>query len=188
MSGLFQAGYVKTSIPIFHTIIPDYEEMNKYLKEVIIEHRQKFPEATKSNVKAWHSAWNTHEINPNFQPLIDLVLSACKFIDEGYYEARGFEYSLKELWAMMYEKDDWTKRHAHYPNDFAACYYVEVEPNSAPILFASKINDGINDDNEPYTLQPQNGLLAIWPGHLEHEIPKTLGKRMCVSMNIEHDV
>ena len=184
MTNLLQVGHAKTSIPIFHTIIHDYENINKSLKEIIIEHRQKFPEDTQSNVKAWHSAWNTHEINPKFQPLIEIVLNGCKFIDEGYNEGRGLKYFIKELWAMMYEKDDWTKRHAHYPTHFACCYYVEVEPNCAPIIFASKVNDGKNNDNEPFILQPKDGLLAIWPGHLHHEIPQTLGKRMCVSMNI----
>ena len=42
-----------------------------------------------------------------------------------------------------------------------------------------------NDNNQPLTLQPQNGMLAIWPAILHHEVPPTKGRRMCISMNID---
>ena len=46
-------------------------------------------------------------------------------------------------------------------------------------------NDGVNDKGGNLTLQPQNGMLAIWPSILHHEVPPTKGKRMCISMNID---
>ena len=44
--------HVSKPLPVFSTIFADHVEFNKYLKQVILEHRQKFPESTKSNVKA----------------------------------------------------------------------------------------------------------------------------------------
>ena len=44
---------------------------------------------------------------------------------------------------------------------------------------------GVHDNNQPLTLQPQNGMLAIWPAILHHEVPPTKGRRMCISMNID---
>ena len=75
--------YVSKPLPVFTIILENKVEFNKYLKEVILEHRQKFPETTKSNVKAWHSSWVTHKENPKFQPLADITLDACKFISAG---------------------------------------------------------------------------------------------------------
>jgi len=46
-------------------------------------------------------------------------------------------------------------------------------------------NDGVNDKGGNLTLQPKNGMLAIWPSILHHEVPPTKGRRMCISMNIE---
>ena len=86
---------------------------------------------------------------------------------------------------MMYEESDWTKRHSHFPSDYAAVYYVDVEPGSAPIIFENVVKDGVHNNNEPLILQPQNGMLAIWPAILHHEVPPTKGKRMCISMNID---
>ena len=177
--------YVPKQMAVFTTILDDHVEFNKYLKQVILEHRQKFPETIKSNVKAWHSSWVTHQENPKFQPLVDRVLDACKFISAGYYECDIVEYWVTNCWAMMYEDTEWTKRHSHFPSDFAVAYYVDVEPGCAPVIFENVVKDGVHDNNQPLTLQPQNGMLAIWPAILHHEVPPTKGRRMCISMNIE---
>jgi len=152
---------------------------------VILEHRQNNPETTKSNVKAWHSSWTTHKENPKFQPLIDRTLNALEFITAGYFEFKDIKYHVLNLWAMMYEETEWTKRHSHFPSDFAVCYYVDVEPDSSPVIFENVVKDSVNDDNKPLILQPQNGMLAIWPAILHHAVPPTKGRRMCISMNIE---
>ena len=86
---------------------------------------------------------------------------------------------------MMYEDTEWTKRHSHFPSDFAAVYYVDVEPGSAPVIFESVVKDGVNQDNQPLIVQPENGMLAIWPAILHHEVPPTKGRRMCISMNLD---
>ena len=182
---VFETQHVYKSIPIFTTILADHVEFNKYMKEVILEHRQQHPEDIKSNVKAWHSSWLTHEENPKFQPLVDRICGACKFISEGYFECQVTEYSILNLWAMMYEDGEHTIRHSHFPSDFSAAYYVDVEPGCAPVLFEVPQKDGVNDKCETLTLQPHNGMLAIWPAILHHEVPPTKGRRMCISANID---
>ena len=62
---------------------------------------------------------------------------------------------------------------------------MDVEEGCAPVIFESVQKDGLHDNNQPLTLQPQNGMLAIWPAMLHHEVPPTKGRRMCISMNIE---
>ena len=182
---MIEISHVYKAIPIFTTILEDYVEFNKYMKEVILEHRQNNPESTKSNVKAWHSSWETHKENPKFQPLVDRVTGAVKFLSAGYFQTQSLEFDVFNLWAMMYEEGEHTIRHSHFPSDFSAVYYVDVEPGCAPVLFEVPQNDGVNDKGGNLTLQPQNGMLAIWPSILHHEVPPTKGRRMCVSMNID---
>ena len=171
---------------IYKTIVDDYEEFNINLKDAILKHRELNPESNKSNVKAWHSSYHTHKINPHFQPLIDLTLGACNFISVGDFVGHAYDikYEVINLWTMMYEDSEWTTRHSHFPSTFSACYYVDVEPDCAPIIFESIQNDGVNDYNQPLEIQPENGMLLIWPSMLEHEVPPTKGKRMAISMNI----
>jgi len=178
--------HVSKPLPVFSTIFADHVEFNKYMKQVILEHRQKNPETTASNVKAWHSSWMTHKENPKFQPLVDRVLSACTFVSAGYFQTQELEFSIFNFWAAMYDKKgEHTIRHSHFPSDFAACYYVDVEPGCSPIIFEKKIIDGVHDNNEPLTIQPQNGMLVLWPAILHHEVPPTETKRMVVAMNID---
>ena len=184
-TSIFKTQHVSKPIPIFTTILADHVELNKYLKQVILEHRQKHPKDIDSNVKAWHSSWETHKENPKFQPLVDMMCTACKFIGEGYFQCDMCDYTVVNFWAMMYEESEYTIKHSHFPSDFSCAYYVDVEPGCAPVLFETPADDGVNYKNETYTLQPENGMLAIWPSLLHHEVPPTKGRRMCISANID---
>ena len=42
----FKTHHVMKAIPVFSTILANRVEMNKYLKQVILEHRQTTPETT----------------------------------------------------------------------------------------------------------------------------------------------
>tara|TARA_E500000305_G_C3905758_1_gene180938 strand:+ start:49 stop:645 length:597 start_codon:yes stop_codon:yes gene_type:complete len=193
MSSEIKFQYVNKPMPVFTSVLDDHVEMNKYLKQVILEHREKYPKSNNSNVKAWHSAWNTHEINPKFQPILDRTLGAVKFIHKKYFNMT--EWTLEQInpcissmWAMMYDDNNWTERHSHmYTSDiFVAAYYVDVGKKSSPIIFEDVVNDGIHDNNKPLIIQPENGMLIIWPAILYHEVPPTKEKRMCISMNFKH--
>ena len=163
--------------PIFSTILEDHVEFNKYLKETIIEHRKKHPRSNISNVKSWHSAWNTHEIDSKFKPLTDRVENACGFISNEYYGTKCMLH-VNDLWAMMYDEGDYAKKHDHYPDLLSSIYYVDVEPTSSPVIFE-------NDFGKSLTIQPQNGMLLIWASSIMHRVFPTLSKRMLISMNLD---
>ena len=59
-----------------------------------------------SNVKAWHSDWNTHEINPKFQPILDRTLNAVNFINKNFFGEKDFYPSISTMWAMMYDDNN----------------------------------------------------------------------------------
>jgi hypothetical protein len=164
---------IKKTLPIFTTILHNKDEMNAYLKEVIFEHRNNNPKSNESNVNAWHSNYGTHNDNPKFKPIIDLILNFCKFVSKDYFNCE-VDFICFNFWVMMYEKGDYTKRHSHFPSDFAAVYYVDVEPGCAPIIFEDEIQ-----------VQPETGMLVIFPALLHHEVPKTDARRIAVSMNID---
>ena len=56
MPNQFKTDHVYKALPVFSTVFEDHVEFNKYMKQVILEHRQKHPEDLESNVKAWHSS------------------------------------------------------------------------------------------------------------------------------------
>lgn len=164
---------IKKEIPVFTTILDNHQEINRYLLEVIREHRQLHPESNKSNVSAWHTNWMTHKENPKFQPIVDLVLSACEFVSQGYFNCE-MQFKCFNMWAMQYEKSDYTKKHSHYPSDFACVYYVDVKPGCSPIIFEGDLK-----------VYPENGMLVLFPAILHHEVPPTDTRRTVISMNID---
>ena len=176
----FKLHELPVKVPIISTILEDHVEINKYLKQVILEHRHHNPETTKSNVKAWHSSWMTHEENLKFQPFCNLVRNVCTFLTEEYYKASN-EMLVTNMWAMMYEESDYTMPHNHMPSLYASSYYVDVEDGSAPIIFNK-------DTPNELTILPRNGMLLIWSGNLNHMVPPTKTKRMVISMNIHPKV
>ena len=63
---------------------------------------------------------------------------------------------------------------------------MDVKKGSAPIIFEDAFKDGVHDNNKPLIIQPENGMLIIWPAILQHEVPPTKEKRMGISMNFKH--
>lgn len=166
---------VTKELPIFSTNISEHKDILQSAATAILEQRQKSPESMKSNVFAnYVSNYSSHLQNPKFQPLIDLVLSFCEEVSRNYFECE-LKYKCYNCWGMLYDKDDYAVEHNHFPSTFAAVIYIDVEPNSAPIVFENQL-----------TVVPTSGSLIVFPAILQHQVPKTTGRRMVVAMNIDH--
>ena len=146
------------------------------MKEVILEEQRKDPKGNESNVKAWHSSWDTHLQSANYEPIIDLAMSSIDFISNNFFKAFN-KFKLFNFWVMIYEEGEYTVPHTHFPSTFACVYYVDVEEGCSPLVFEDKLE-----------VKPENGLLVIFPAILKHEVPPTKGRRIAISMNIENDV
>tara|TARA_B100000131_G_C17797624_1_gene484059 strand:- start:44 stop:607 length:564 start_codon:yes stop_codon:yes gene_type:complete len=175
---------IKYHLPIFHEIVNNYGQLNHYLKNVINEYRESFPQSNTSNVKAWHSEYKTHEKTDKFDPLIGLVTNACYHVSKEYFNTPiggDWKFVCNNLWVAMYTKDDYTIPHSHYPATYSACYYVEVDDGCSPIVFgADEKRNGCFDE---ITIQPENGMLLLWNGMIPHQVLPTEGKRTCICMN-----
>jgi hypothetical protein len=161
------------NLSIFSITLDNYQELNQQLKEVIEEHRKLYPETNNSNVKAWHSNWESHKDNPKFKLIVDKVLELCEVVSLEYFN-RKIQFECSNMWAIQYEKGEYAVKHSHYPSDFACVYYVDVEPGCSPIIFEEELE-----------VFPQNGMLLIFPANLQHEVPPTDSKRIVISMNVD---
>ena len=142
------------------------------------QYKERYPQSNNSNVFAWHSHYNTHETTNIFNRLIKLTINTCTDITQDYFNIpiqNPYHYDVDDLWLAMYECNDYTIMHDHFPNQFAACYYVDVKDDSSPIIFG---------ENDELSIQPENGMLLIWMGMIPHKVMPTNKKRTCVCMNI----
>ena len=55
------------------------------------------------------------------------IKSLCR---EHYYAGEDIDFACSNFWAMMYEEGDYTLPHIHFPANFSAVYYIDVEPDS----------------------------------------------------------
>lgn len=161
--------HFKSSLPVFSLLLDD-GDLNLYLKSLILEYRKEHPTSYNSNVKAWHTDFKLNQV-PEFKPIIDLTLQACRDISIEYFDNEVNFYS-ENMWAMMYDRGDHTIEHAHWPSDFATTYYVDVEDGSSPIMFGKD------------SITPRSGMLLLWPGIMKHSVPSTDSKRMVIGHNL----
>jgi len=159
---------IQTETEIGIYTLENYQELNNKLKKIILEFRKKYPESDTSNVKAWHSHFDTHYKEPEFKILIDKIMNESKkFIK--------IECGLIPLnfWVMEYEKGNHALKHNHWPATLSGVYYIDVEENSSPIIFENN-----------FVIKPKNGMLLLFPSIVNHEVPPTKGKRIVASINI----
>jgi hypothetical protein len=169
---------VPTVTPVFCCDIGRFESELKLAKEAVLELMQTHPQTTPSNVKSVYSSpYKSHLINPKLLPLTQLVLLLAKQVSKAHLtcdlDAINIDLIVADCWCSVYEQSDQTIPHNHFPSDFSAVVYLDVEAQCAPIVFANSI-----------VVQPINHSLVLFPGLLEHHVPPTNGKRVIVAMNI----
>ena len=55
---LIHRSYVKQDLEVFYGVVPNWEQLD--VKGIIENYRKNNPQSNTSNVKAWHSGWDTH--------------------------------------------------------------------------------------------------------------------------------
>ena len=159
---------IQTETEIGIYTLDDHQKINKELKNIISEFRKKYPESDNSNVKAWHSHFDTHKKEPKFNMLIDRIMDASR----DFIRVKCTLYPLN-FWVMEYEKGNHTLKHNHWPATLSGVYYIDVEENSSPIIFENN-----------FTVKPKNGMLLLFPSIVNHEVPPSNGKRIVASINL----
>ena len=164
--------YVEEKYPVFTVFLNHSLEEIRSIKERIIQYRKENPISNKSNVKAWHSPYRTHEHTICFDDINRRIVSECDNIANNFNNTND-RLILHDMWVNIYEKGDKTVMHNHSPGDYSCCYYVDIEENSSPIMFPPKLE-----------IHPKNDMLVIFPSNVNHEVLPTNGKRILIAMNL----
>jgi len=85
------------------------------------------------------------------------------------------DIKLTNIWGQWYEVGDFQSSHSHWPNHWSFCYYVNTPPGSSPMIF----------DNSRLKIKAKSGQLIIFPGWINHSVPKNNGYgRSVISGNL----
>ena len=159
---------VQITLPIFTTIPQDAPN----ILPLIEQYRQEHSESHETNVKCnWRSDWMV-QTDERFNEFNEWILEACSFVCQ-YHLNTQVTFSIANEWLMVYEKGDYATPHEHFPFCLSVIYYVDCDPNAAPVIFEDEVE-----------IKPEVGKLIIFPSEVKHEVKQTDGRRVVVSMNL----
>ncbi len=169
---------VASELPVFVCDLKPMAAQLQLARQALDELRISHPASTPSNVQAvYMSPWKSHRLHPLLQPLCQgatLIVEACaRSIGQTGLADLNLELVITDCWGAIYEQADHTRRHNHFPADFAAVVYLEAAEGCAPLVFAGRT-----------AVQPRAGSMLVFPGILDHEVPPTAGRRVVVAMNL----
>ena len=78
----------------------------------------------KTNVKADMTDWFMQKQHPQFQMVGDRAIEIAR--SNSPYDIK---MELYDCWGVIYQKDDWTKAHDHWPHPWSFVYYIRCGSN-----------------------------------------------------------
>jgi hypothetical protein len=127
-----------------------------------------------------HTPYRSHTLTN----LLDSFYGDVERMISKYFNELGqveLPMTMVESWIVKYEKGLGATPHVHSPFSLGVTYYFDVEDRT-PLQFYDSM------ENRPIMVTPSDGLLCIFPAHLEHSVPNCSGKRGCWASNWTVDV
>jgi len=91
---------------------------------------------------------------------------------------RGFgPLKITQCWGIVFNRDDYTKTHNHYPNTWSAVYYPKLTDDSGTLCFTDL----------DVRIKPEVGKLLIWESYIKHCVTKVRGERLAIAFNMNHE-
>ena len=184
--------------PLWTTIIPNYEDINKKMNQYVVSLRKSDPKGKiKSNLIGWHSQnFNLQDPEPQF-----FINGISKILNESIndmgWDVKRNELKITGMWTIINPTNASNARHIHSNNFISAAYYLKApedcgdimfyDPRSAKVIKTPKINSSNNLNIEVVNVTPKEGLLALFPSYMHHSvgINKSKEDRIVISFNID---
>jgi len=181
-----------------HTIFTDLQNKTELIDYVYTQ-KNSSEGVKKSNAGGWQSdnQYYTKNYNP-IRNLIDFELS--KFFSNKEIFSNIFTAKVKDLWINCNGPGDYNYSHNHPGSDMSGVLWLQTPENSGNIVFESpfsfnqyKLIDNYSEDfrnksniHTWFYLQPQEGLMILFPAHLNHSVSKNKSNqdRISVAFNL----
>jgi uncharacterized protein (TIGR02466 family) len=191
------------STPVIALTLPNHEQMNANLSEVILERRQTDKGLVRSNVNSWHSdedfvSWG----GAYAQQLAQTFGSVCSGITEFPPSDAGQRRWVVRMWANVFERGTLNRLHCHPGAFWSGVYYLndgrqaEGEDIGGDLILHSphelassmyapdvqiKLPNG-QRLSSAMTIKPRPGLGVIFPSWLMHEVDPYRGNALRISI------
>lgn len=186
--------------PIYRRTWPDTQALNVRLREIVLERKAAAPSAARSNVGGWQSG---HDLMtwpyPEMQQLGQMIHEAFGAVMQRDLGHRRFNCRLAvTAWANVNSHGHYNRHHTHANNHWSGVYYVDlgrpdetVSPNGAiefidPRPAVGVFELGAGTAVSTWTLQPEAGLMLLFPSWLRHGVLPFhgTGERISIAFNL----
>ena len=162
-------------------LVGDYQFADKVKEQVISlldEGVPSLPHTT--NVKASvHTIWNWEPDNITFRNLKGFIREEVERNFKPGIRVGGPRswLTISTFWANLYRKGDYAQPHNHRPHCYSFAYFVKAKWYDSPLVFT----------DSGKRIRPKEGRYVIFPGFLNHHVPKHRYKdaRITLSGNFE---
>ncbi len=146
-------------------------------------------ESGQSNLACWHTGYDSLERWPDlFEDFASDMARACfdalvpgKAADSDF----DIERVDMELWYAHYRAGDYAQPHNHGFDSISFCYYAEAGEGAANfIVHQMGLDVGAPVEHSRVVIPVTTGDLLMFPGFLQHSVPKTSVERRVFAGNI----
>jgi uncharacterized protein (TIGR02466 family) len=193
------------SAPLLQLQVAGAQALNKELRQVILRKRELVPSERMSNAGGWQSPKDLqHSDDPHVRELLKRIDLAV-YIIMGECLGEETAHSLTrwglKVWANVNESGDYNTIHNHAGGVWSGVYYVDhgtsdpAHPYGGFLSFKSPTMAALATNNlqvpEPvrrlfpheYLIQPQSGLMLVFPSWLEHQVYPYFGTEPRISIS-----
>lgn len=176
-------------IPIYVSHLPNAEQLNEKLKEVV--DKLDAPEVKTPGSPITKSSWGRPQLNKQWHPIF--FGEAMPHLTELYNQLKTPHWQIMHAWFQTYRCGDTHRAHNHGGCTWANVYYVELsDPKYGTVFYHParhwvELRQHLQSDSPP-VLRPEvkPGDIVSFPGYLEHEAPliQSDATKTIISFNI----
>lgn len=180
--------------PIFALRYDRSEELNKEVVPIFkeIEHNDQNQHGYVNGYTSYSSTSNILELE-NLSELLSFIANSVNQIHNRL--ELSVPIKLINSWFSIGRKNSMHERHNHLPSTWSGVYYVQANNNDGNITFFNehlKSNWPFSETSienvltrQIFTIQPETGLMLIFPSYLEHQVHlnNTDNERIAISFN-----
>ena len=178
-------------LKVYNFLFKDKDRFNSELIKAINKYKKNEDSIEKSNKGGYHSLLDIHLKSIDvFNELNNRILDVVNgIIIEGDYKHLDKIEELSSMWFIVNKKNDYNTNHMHPGSWFSGAYYVKVPDNESKYLVFEdpiQIRNYNQDTPNSYMKKVIEGMLLIFPGWVNHAVPKndTNEERIVISFNI----
>ena len=152
----------------FAGVMLDYID-NKALEKYILDFKKNTKSRDVSNEGGWQQSL-PQDIHPVFNDLVKSIHIASKT-----FEIKPGPKKINlQMWVNVNDKGHWNNLHDHVGAEISGIYYVKVPKDSGHISFrdprAITISEQSGENPKWVNIEPNQGVLMLFPGYLEHMV------------------